>query len=52
MGFGRWAYALENGNVGVYKKKTRLWRIKSKLKAISLINMEMKKKPNYLIIGW
>ncbi len=46
-------FGLENGNVGVYQKKNRLWRVKSKIKPISLIYIDPKKDGfNALLIGW
>lgn len=46
-------FALDNGSVGVYHKKTRLWRVKSKVKAISLVYIDQEKDGfSGLLIGW
>ncbi|XP_054160057.1 Bardet-Biedl syndrome 2 protein homolog [Oppia nitens] len=47
------AYALANGTVGVYHKKERLWRIKSKNQAICLLSFDVNQdgKPE-LVTGW
>jgi hypothetical protein len=52
MKSGRWAYSLENGNVGVYKKKTRLWRVKAKFRPVQLVHIILDEKTSYLGIGW
>ncbi|XP_015781613.1 Bardet-Biedl syndrome 2 protein homolog [Tetranychus urticae] len=47
------AYALVNGTVGVYSKKERLWRIKSKNQAICILGFDVNNdgRPE-LITGW
>jgi len=49
---GKWGYALENGNVGVYKKRNRLWRVKAKIRPIGLLHLFKDQKISYLVIGW
>ena len=38
---GRFAYALDNGNCGIYKRTKRAWRIKTKHKVLALENFDM-----------
>ncbi|RWS27369.1 Bardet-Biedl syndrome 2 protein-like isoform X2 [Leptotrombidium deliense] len=47
------AYALSNGTVGVYLKKERLWRIKSKNQAVSIFSFDVNGDgiPE-LVTGW
>jgi len=47
------AYALSNGTVGVYHKKERLWRIKSKNQAVSILSFDVNNDGNpELVTGW
>lgn len=47
------AYSLSNGTVGVYFHKERLWRIKSKNQAISLLSYDINNDGSKeLITGW
>jgi Bardet-Biedl syndrome 2 protein len=47
------AYALSNGTVGVYHKKERLWRIKSKNQAVSLLSFDINNDGILeLVTGW
>lgn len=42
LGQGRkWAYALQNGTIGVYESGVRLWRVKSKHSATSLCAFDL-----------
>jgi len=39
--------------VGVYQKKNRLWRVKSKVKAISIVGFDPNKDGfSGIVIGW
>lgn len=47
------AYALSNGTVGVYQKKERLWRIKSKNQAVSILSFDINNDGvTELVTGW
>jgi Bardet-Biedl syndrome 2 protein len=67
LGQGRkWAYALQNGTIGVYESGVRLWRVKSKHSATSLCAFDLGVGPSssaansgnssgalpHLISGW
>lgn len=53
MGPQTFAYSLSNGTVGVYHKKERLWRIKSKNQAVSLLSYDVNNDgQNELVTGW
>mmetsp|Transcript_63574 Transcript_63574/g.170112 ORF Transcript_63574/g.170112 Transcript_63574/m.170112 type:complete len:716 (-) Transcript_63574:13-2160(-) len=54
---GKFAYALENGTVGVYEmsgnKLKRKWRVKSKHRVCAMAIFDMQQTGNYdVIIGW
>ncbi|RWS14495.1 Bardet-Biedl syndrome 2 protein-like protein, partial [Dinothrombium tinctorium] len=53
VGVDTFAYALANGTVGVYHKKERLWRIKSKNQAVSIFSFDVNDDgiPE-LVTGW
>lgn len=47
------AYALANGTVGVYHKQERLWRIKSKNQAVSIVAWDINGDGTpELVTGW
>ncbi|XP_063718376.1 Bardet-Biedl syndrome 2 protein homolog isoform X2 [Symsagittifera roscoffensis] len=49
----KFGYSLENGTVGVYEKNTRLWRIKSKNMALSLVAFDVNGDGQLeLVAGW
>ena len=53
IGAHTFAYALSNGTVGVYHKKERLWRIKSKNQAIGLLSYDVNGDGQAeLVTGW
>lgn len=61
LGQGRkWAYALQNGTIGVYEAGVRLWRVKSKHSATSLCAFDLgvgvssagSNGAQHLISGW
>lgn len=45
-------YGLDNGSIGVYKEKTRLWKVKAKHKVVSVISVQADKSIFCLVIGW
>ena len=49
LGGDRFAFALDNGNVGVYKQKSRRWRVKSKFKAVSLVFVQQNSNNYYAL---
>ncbi|GAB0088836.1 Bardet-Biedl syndrome 2 protein homolog [Sergentomyia squamirostris] len=50
---GHFAYASDNGTVGVYEKNLRLWRIKSKHKPTSVIDYDfLGMGTSQLLTGW
>jgi Bardet-Biedl syndrome 2 protein len=53
IGEGKYAYGLDNGTVGVYDDKTRLWRVKTKHRptAIFAYDIDMDGVPE-IISGW
>ena len=50
----QYRFALDNGTIGVYNKKQRLWRVKTKFKVISLVPVEADIENNIycLVVGW
>jgi Bardet-Biedl syndrome 2 protein len=47
------AFALDNGTVGVYNRKQRLWKVKTKFKVVSLVGIDVEGESIYcLIVGW
>jgi Bardet-Biedl syndrome 2 protein len=52
IGDGLFAFALDNGTLGVYNQKKRLWRIKAKFKVSSIVVHEPSKEEFCLVIGW
>lgn len=38
---GRFAYALQNGTVGVYNKSSRVWRVKSKHACVAMAAIDL-----------
>lgn len=53
LGPQRFAYTVNNGTVGVYEESMRLWRIKSKNRALSLSSYDLLGTGNaQLITGW
>ena len=48
------SFALDNGTLGVYKQKHRLWRVKAKHRVVSIIGMttEAEEIVHTLVIGW
>ncbi|XP_014783640.1 Bardet-Biedl syndrome 2 protein isoform X1 [Octopus bimaculoides] len=53
MGDNKFAYALQNGTVGIYERTSRQWRIKSKSQAVTIHSFDINNDgvPE-LITGW
>jgi len=51
---GFFAFALDNGTLGVYKQKQRLWRVKAKHHVVGLVEVRTdgEQEVHSLIIGW